>query len=276
MNNFVKSEYFNDFWSKAGLHHTSGARIELDDAICMFGVHRKKEKEAFSREDLLRFQSLIPHIKRSLHLYNDYLSTEDYTAIAPELFLNANVGFIALDSKFNFIQTNEIAENILLRGDGLVRKGTKLNAIIENENKLLYKILNSYKLTNKDISKNKLIYISRPNNITSYAVNIIPSFEKHDLLQTNDINASYYVFIIDPDISSTHKLDNFSNFYGLTEAEQKVLKFIVNGNTIQQIAEKHKLSKETIRTHMKSCFYKTQTHSQSQLINKALKETYGI
>ena len=271
MHDFVKTEYFNDFWKRAGLHHTSGGRLDINGSMCMFGAHRRKDKNPFSKEDLARFQTLVPHIKRSLTLDNDYISTQEYTEFAPELFLRANVGFIGLDYKLNITQTNEIAENVFIRGDGLLKLNRKLTAINTADNLILQQELEKNKKFQPVESPN-LIYISRKNNITSYAMNIIPATTNSELIKIDPKDSAYFIFIIDPDHAPNYSIQSFSTHYKLSIAETKVLNGLIFGLTLSEISDENNVSKETIRTHIKSCFHKTLTHSQAQLINKALKE----
>ena len=65
--------------------------------------------------------------------------------------------------------------------------------------------------------------------------------------------------------------------YQLTPAEIRVLKALVSGLKVADIADKHQLSKSTVRNQIKSCFLKTGTHRQLELINLAIafmEETY--
>lgn len=62
------------------------------------------------------------------------------------------------------------------------------------------------------------------------------------------------------------------NDYGLTEREVEILKFIVDGMTKQEIAEKLFLSFHTVNTHIKNIYSKLHVHSKSGVVTKALKE----
>ncbi|RBP48774.1 alpha/beta fold hydrolase [Arenicella xantha] len=58
--------------------------------------------------------------------------------------------------------------------------------------------------------------------------------------------------------------------YGLTEKEQDVLLRLVHGNSIRQIADAVFVSDNTIKSHLKSLFRKTNTNSQGTLISLIL------
>ena len=54
--------------------------------------------------------------------------------------------------------------------------------------------------------------------------------------------------------------------FDLTATEAKITSKISDGTTIDQIAEVMKVSKETVRTHLKNIFSKTGVNRQSQLV----------
>lgn len=56
--------------------------------------------------------------------------------------------------------------------------------------------------------------------------------------------------------------------YSLTPAEAKVVKKILAGTAIKQVAEDLNLSEHTVRTYLKRCFAKIGVHNQPQMINR--------
>jgi len=58
--------------------------------------------------------------------------------------------------------------------------------------------------------------------------------------------------------------------YGLTEKEQNVVMRLIHGDNIKQIAEASFVSENTIRSHLKAIFRKTDTKSQGALISLTL------
>lgn len=61
-------------------------------------------------------------------------------------------------------------------------------------------------------------------------------------------------------------IDQLAGVYGLTMAEQRALSGIIGGKSITQIASEADLSRETIRTQLKSLYMKTGTGSQIDLL----------
>jgi DNA-binding CsgD family transcriptional regulator len=61
-------------------------------------------------------------------------------------------------------------------------------------------------------------------------------------------------------------IDQIAGLYGLTNSEQRALAGIVDGKTVTRIAEEAGLSRETIRTQLKSLYAKTGTGGQTDLL----------
>ena len=63
--------------------------------------------------------------------------------------------------------------------------------------------------------------------------------------------------------------DMFASIYGATIAELRVLKPLLRGMSVYEVSAALKLSRNTVRTHLKSLFAKTGTTRQSELLRLA-------
>lgn len=71
---------------------------------------------------------------------------------------------------------------------------------------------------------------------------------------------------------NTFDLALFSSIFDLSRAEMRALAGIVGGKTVTQISQEAGLSRETIRSQLKSLYAKTGTHSQTDLLRLILLE----
>jgi DNA-binding CsgD family transcriptional regulator len=272
MNTFIHTEYYNDFWSKLGLHHPIGGRIELKNATCIFGVHRNKNKGAFDEYEKNKYQSLVPHLRRALNIYSEHLEFNTLIDQTSDLILKSHVGMITLDSNCNVIDINQIAEKIISRGDALTLQGSKLHALNLKQEKFLQFPISDLLDTHSE--SNQTIHLKKPNNISSYAINIIPVSDGIISLSSSAI--SYYVFIVDPEIKDNLLIENFIDYYNLSRTESKLLEHLVDGHSLKDAADLLSISKETARTHLKTCLLKTFTHSQPELVAKVCRECISL
>jgi DNA-binding CsgD family transcriptional regulator len=83
----------------------------------------------------------------------------------------------------------------------------------------------------------------------------------------NIFDATNIVMILTPVAKNIETSSSIiRGLFDLTATEAKITKKISDGTTIDQIAETMKVSKETIRTHLKNIFSKTGVNRQSQLV----------
>lgn len=62
------------------------------------------------------------------------------------------------------------------------------------------------------------------------------------------------------------KLVNFSNYYGLTKQEVRVVLLLLKGNTNNEIAEKLFISQSTVKFHVKNIYAKSGVHKRGDLL----------
>ena len=75
------------------------------------------------------------------------------------------------------------------------------------------------------------------------------------------------VTFIDPNDGVELPLDLLQTAFGLTPAEAKVAQRIACGDSLEEIAERHRVSPGTVRGQLKAVFQKTQTHRQARLVS---------
>jgi DNA-binding NarL/FixJ family response regulator len=65
---------------------------------------------------------------------------------------------------------------------------------------------------------------------------------------------------------SEHKYIGLIHKYKLTKKEVEIIGFLLEGNAVKDISTHLSISINTVRYHLKNMFYKTETHSQQELI----------
>lgn len=80
----------------------------------------------------------------------------------------------------------------------------------------------------------------------------------------------YLMLVLDQSRNQTQLNPDLVQRYELTEKEQHVLLNLTHGNSIKQIAEQMHVSENTIKTHLKALYRKTDTKSQANIISLVL------
>jgi len=74
------------------------------------------------------------------------------------------------------------------------------------------------------------------------------------------------LFLIDPDAAPSVPTPILQSIYGLTNAEGRLVEALLTGLTLESFAEQSYISVNTVRTHLKSVYRKTETNRQPELI----------
>ena len=72
------------------------------------------------------------------------------------------------------------------------------------------------------------------------------------------------LYVRDPEVPQTTSATLLADAYGLTASEAKVLQSLIQGKRLEDMARDFNVSINTLRTHLKSIFRKTETKRQSE------------
>jgi DNA-binding CsgD family transcriptional regulator len=72
-------------------------------------------------------------------------------------------------------------------------------------------------------------------------------------------------------VPATVSVDTLRSAFGLSAAEARLLSLLATGATLRQAAEIVGVSYSTVMSQIKSCFQKTGTHRQAELVALAVR-----
>jgi DNA-binding CsgD family transcriptional regulator len=108
----------------------------------------------------------------------------------------------------------------------------------------------------------------RPSGKRPYAIHVLPLNSPGAELPSRGPLAM--VVIVDPERRPLPALDLLRQIYGLTRTEAAVAQLVLNGEGLGPIGEQLLLSRDTVKTHLRNVFNKTQTHRQAELVRLLL------
>jgi len=173
------------------------------------------------------------------------------------------VGVLVVDSDAKVIFKNRCADEIISQSDGIEIGPTNIcrTAVVE-ETKDLHALIDDV----VGAGDGGALSLSRPSLQRSLSVVVAP-------LSSNDEAAGSKlaaVFVSDPERQPAPQKSTLMRLYELTEAEARLVQALVSGKRLETVAQEFNVSMNTVRSHLKQAFRKTETNRQSELVKLVL------
>ncbi len=262
---------YKEVLSRVGVEYSLGVKLDdLDERnFTAIALLRGKNGRAFSEDEASLMSEYIPHIKRALKLHERFSMLEYSYSTALEAFDKISIGIIFINKAGKIKFRNKYAAEILNDADGVEDKDGHV-CIMGKEGTAALSSAIAKIFSADGAGKNvdgASFSIDKTHGNGAYAAHISPFVGRHLSfdLRTHD-EKSLILFIVDPDKTDELPKEVLQRLFGLTKSESEILELLVSGKSTEDIAALKSISKNTVKTHVKSLFDKTQTHKQSELI----------
>jgi DNA-binding CsgD family transcriptional regulator/PAS domain-containing protein len=263
------SELINDFFAPRNFRWTMGSLFsQVGGMIGAINFLRPRRCGPYSDEELRRLGLFVPHLRRSFTLYAQLQQHRTAARSYEALFSMMPAPMLLLTGDGRVIIANPAAERILRRGDGLSVHAERLQALRSADQKKLYESLQNATLAMRGsiaLQPHGTFLIHRTDGQRAYQVGIVPLPRAHLLIEF-DSHAELAMFIVDPEVRPKADLLGYQHAFGLTPAEARLAAHLVEGSSLAEIANKHRISITTVRSQLRTLFAKTETHRQVDLI----------
>ena len=265
---FLKTEYCNDFFTRFVIYHTTGGFAFLDGEVAMlFGLQRPRNSGPFSEPDRRWIGELLPHIARAGRLHRRLVRAHTIDASVGEAWNRACTGLVIVDRFGRMLWMNLAAQQLCANGDGLaIRKG-RLQAAVTADTSTLLALIDSA-ASGATPGRGGAMPVQRPTGARPLALVVVPLRNGTSRLAI-DIGrerAVAAVFVTDPEQRSPTTTDQLKALFGLTQAEARVALALANGMTIEEIVDANRTSRSTVRVQVKLALAKTGARRQAELV----------
>ena len=268
---FGKSALFRDVLSHANVWHVMGeVAMRAGNTVALIGFIRPRRGRAFDDANFATYRRLSPHIERAVRLHRAVARLEVQRNEAAEVLDRLPLGVILVDAGGRVITMNRSASELAKRADGLrVDGGGICRAEGAQERARLADMI--ARAANSEpgpgAQKARAMKIPRPSQKRPLSILVAPLTGKGP---RQGRRGAAVLYVRDPEVLQTTSAAVLADVYGLTASEAKVLQSLIQGKRLEDMARDFKVSINTLRTHLKSIFRKTDTKRQSELLSLVL------
>jgi DNA-binding CsgD family transcriptional regulator/PAS domain-containing protein len=223
----------------------------------LIALFRPAAAERFGRKEMRALAALAPHLLRAGLCAHRLQLAELHRRTAETALDQLRFGCLLVDGAGRVVFANRAAAQEVGTGDGLCLVKDRLEATRPAERRQLAQLLSPAIAAERVPGA---VLITRTRHRPPLRLLVIPL----PLPPTTPEQA--LVVLCDPQIEVAPPLSILRALHGLTAAEARLAVALARGERLRAYAARSGVTLNTVRTHLKSTFAKTETNSQSDLV----------
>lgn len=267
-----QSEFFRNFLEPVDVFHILGVDINTSDgAQCRLRISRGRDDAPFVDSEKRLLARFIEHLERSvkIHMQLNRIETERnlYAGAVDQMA----VGTIILDESGKVLQTNQVAEKLLLEKDGIKQVNDGLQVGSARDTQEFRRLVRQAMLSQKGnlASVVEAMRVKRPSGRAD--LGIIVRSVPMAAWSEGKLCPTVVIFISDPEQQSSAPQEIVRALFDFTPAETQLAMLLANGLTLDEASEELGISRNTSRAHLRSTFSKTGVTRQTMLVRLILR-----
>jgi DNA-binding CsgD family transcriptional regulator len=268
---FERSRLFKDYFGPQDWYHLINAVFDVSDEVVLsLTLNRSKQAGPFGPAEIDLLRQLIPHMRRSMQLFRQLRQVSDLGQVLVESLDFLPVGVVLAGRQGDVFASNRTAREILaMTADLEMTGGGRLVARPPEQNERLMELIaRAIQAEGDDSGPVGTLEISRPDGLEPLGMMIFSAGGSPSARPAPDGYAAIY--LSDPSLRIETAEPVLQGLYGLTRAEARLAAQLVRGQTLEQAAADQGVSLNTVRTHLKRIFVKTDTARQADLVSLLL------
>ncbi len=267
---FRKTEFYNDYAGPQGMEHVTGCcLVKNNTRVAIIGVHRPDRAGCYEPHELALLDLLVPHLQRALQINHHLLQLTGKADAACNILHRLPIGIILVDASGRPVFINSQAETMVAEGNGLTISSDGLQAPTWADTQALHKLI--FEACQSSQKTGGVLSISSSSSSKPLSILVTPINNENEFglgIDLSQVAAALFIGAAGQQLDFS--LEVLSHLYGLTRAEARLAGALANGHSLEKIAEQFKVSKNTIRSQLMSCFQKTGVNRQTELVKLIL------
>ncbi len=263
---YEKMEFYRDFVEPQGTHYGLGGKIHIGENITNYlALNRQKKRQGFEDQHLKTLQLLIPHLQKAILLNNKTHHMELKQNLLSDALNQINSPILLVNKNSKILFINSLAEKIIEQQPGIDIKNSHITFLSLAINTKLKKLI--YQATDKNgfTQQGGILNYTHPDSQSRLSIQVNPVNPEITNIDTQSKDNALLV-LSNHNQQQSSSAGLLTSLYNLTPAEARLAIELCQGLTLNEIAKKFSLSKNTLRTQLRSCFHKTGVSRQADLI----------
>jgi len=218
-----------------------------------------------------RLELLVPHLARAIEMQRPFRLLQRRFGQVLAALDRLGIGVLVLREASEIVLSNQEAERILGANDGLARCGrAKLAA---RDHKAAAQLAAAVQRADQaarlaELDRSHTLELPRRTGGDPYLVDVVPLRDDGD--EMGSAFSGVLLVLIDPDHREMVSIGGLARSYGLSPTETLVCRMIVQGLTLQEIADARDVSVDTVKSQARAIYTKTRTRNRAELVRRAL------
>ena len=278
---FLKSEFFNDWLAPQGdLDGNTGVVLTANEmAFSVFCTHYRTrgEWQAYKAEIQDALDLLAPHFRRALMLRKVIDGARLWSDTLESGLDQLHEAFCIMNTAGKVRYMNPRAEQLVTGYPALkLERSGKLVFGTPHEHQLVLQMISSALNpagpgagdgSDKAVQGVR-IRLASDRQVVAYCFPLSHTMQPRNLAAMSPaaVETRVLIYLVDPQRKRTLSGGVIAAVLGTTPAETRLVKALMEGKTLAEIANEHALSRTTIRNQLQCVFDKTGTRRQSDLV----------
>jgi DNA-binding CsgD family transcriptional regulator len=261
-----RTDFYRGFLQPRGLLHLLCGVVDQQDrgAYCV-SIYRAEDQQAFDEREKAELRRLLDHITLSLQSHWRWQAAEELSQALLSLSDHDARPMLLVSGDSETIYRNLAAEHLLESRQGLQLDRTRLVASSNSDRRLLSEAIARLARPGNADSPAVLTMASNPS--TPPMVVVVRAVGQVYARQAGARQGLVMVAVRGAQAAHDPSVCAFAQQYALTAAQARVSALVMAGQSLAGISRTLHLSENTVRSHLKQIYHKTDTHGQMELVH---------
>ncbi|WP_460528959.1 helix-turn-helix transcriptional regulator [Chitinimonas naiadis] len=255
-----RNDFFQKFMLPNGLRRIIGTRA-FDDGRheALISFQRGTDGSPFNGSEAELLSRLSPHLELACRLSTEFSRLRMQAAVARQALDRLAAPLWVVDGEGQVLFSNQAAET-----DGLPGMHLRHGCLVAEDANVHMRLLSLLQQASSRQSLRGALALERPEG--GRLTVLIAPMPADSPLVADSRRPLVLLMAHDPNASEAQPLEVLAALYGLSPAECRLAALLLEGDTPAEAAERLQVQVSTVRTQLKSMFWKTGTHRQGELL----------